>query len=888
MKNFLFSFIFFAIISNSFGQIYFGNPKLCNSNDIRHIGILNISGSIESGNYYIAGTTMDLQFTLNLNSPDEEYADQVTMIFPDGVTPNSAVDPFPGNTNSQTTPEALSIDGQKVIWGDNDNNFGGITAPGSYSFYVNVTIDTDIVDIVNINYIVSGDEYNGSIHEFNGTVSVKPLPETAELVTSLIGYIAEYYQVPLRQAVFDPTVKITNNGSVLNDTVTFYANTDSGYADSAIINQPLNTNESISFDLLEFHTNQKANVEFSFSNNFTKDANPDVKPLTKKINIDNILARDNGIITNNIGTNTQGSEIGQIFTITRQDTLTSVQFALSSNSTVGDELSLKVRTYENGVIGEEIGKSLPFKVVEDTMYQIDIFPPVILPAGKYFIGLVEGEKYLGLSITSTPFVEHTAWAYINDKWNDVGELGFNHTYYIRAVFDNYKEIKNDVKLVSIITKDGFDKGDIDIEGTIRNLSNVNVLNSFDVAYSVDGGDKVSYTVSGLSLAPGETYNFKHATPYHASQTGYHELQVSISKPNGNDDETIDNNTLTKNIFVVDEVYPKVVVGEEATGTWCGWCVRGHIALKDMEHYYPAEEWIGIAVHNRDPMANTEYDGKISDMVGQSYPSGVINREAVVDPSEFEEVFKKIKDDVPVAKIEISKATIEKESRNISVEASTVSALDINNVKYRLSMIVVENGVTGTSEGYNQANYYAQLNTSILDWEGIDWSKLGNPIPASKMVYNHVGRYIVGGWNGVPSSVPSSLQYGNNNEYTFISELPGSYDENNINVVVLLLDNETGKILNATEKHLEVTTGTMSVQNSDEINIYPNPATDFVMVKAKKESKINIYNTNGQLVLKTKMSEDIENIDLSNLAKGSYFIEISDDKKVYSKRIILTR
>ena len=49
-----------------------------------------------------------------------------------------------------------------------------------------------------------------------------------------------------------------------------------------------------------------------------------------------------------------------------------------------------------------------------------------------------------------------------------------------------------------------------------------------------------------------------------------------------------------------------VVGEEATGTWCGWCPRGAVALNWMDHDYEGY-WQGIAVHNGDPMSDADYD-----------------------------------------------------------------------------------------------------------------------------------------------------------------------------------------------------------------------------------------------------------------------------------------
>ena len=48
-------------------------------------------------------------------------------------------------------------------------------------------------------------------------------------------------------------------------------------------------------------------------------------------------------------------------------------------------------------------------------------------------------------------------------------------------------------------------------------------------------------------------------------------------------------------------------------------------------------WAGIAVHNgaSDPMKIAEYDTPMSALVGGSYPSAVVDRTNVIDPSEME-------------------------------------------------------------------------------------------------------------------------------------------------------------------------------------------------------------------------------------------------------------
>ena len=88
--------------------------------------------------------------------------------------------------------------------------------------------------------------------------------------------------------------------------------------------------------------------------------------------------------------------------------------------------------------------------------------------------------------------------------------------------------------------------------------------------------------------------------------GLNPATATISNVNGLGPDNVPTNDLaTSQISAVEPTPNKLVVGEEATGTWCGWCPRGAVALnwldKDYYGYFQ-----GIAVHNGDPMTDVDY------------------------------------------------------------------------------------------------------------------------------------------------------------------------------------------------------------------------------------------------------------------------------------------
>ncbi|TGV03613.1 T9SS type A sorting domain-containing protein [Flavivirga rizhaonensis] len=65
-------------------------------------------------------------------------------------------------------------------------------------------------------------------------------------------------------------------------------------------------------------------------------------------------------------------------------------------------------------------------------------------------------------------------------------------------------------------------------------------------------------------------------------------------------------------------------------------------------------------------------------------------------------------------------------------------------------------------------------------------------------------------------------------------------------------------------------------------VYPNPVQNILTIKNVSDLKsINLYNNLGQLIIQTKS----QNIDVSSLSKGLYFLQIQTDHSTETKRII---
>ena len=76
----------------------------------------------------------------------------------------------------------------------------------------------------------------------------------------------------------------------------------------------------------------------------------------------------------------------------------------------------------------------------------------------------------------------------------------------------------------------------------------------------------------------------------------------------------------------------------------------------------------------------------------------------------------------------------------------------------------------------------------------------------------------------------------------------------------------------------------------ELSVYPNPTQGILNLKFEESSnsviQVQLLNGSGQLVLNQNLSSTTNQIDLSNLPKGIYFLNVSNNERRELKKIIL--
>ena len=401
--------------------------------------------------------------------------------------------------------------------------------------------------------------------------------------------------------------------------------------------------------------------------------------------------------------------------------------------------------------------------------------------------------------------------------------------------------------------------------------------------TIDWNDGTSHSqVVNVNIAPFATADVTHPTAVTYATAVEKSIAVNITNVNGGADADMSNNSGSKAFNSLSQASTKKVIIEEGTGTWCQWCPRGAVAMEQMFQNHP-NDFIGIAVHNGDPMTVTAYDSGAS---FGGFPGCNVDRALLdqsVSASLFENYYQqRIGLAVPAAlSMTITGTT------NKTIVANATFRTVFASANYRLGVIIVEDNVTGTAAGYNQSNAYSGGANGAMG----GFESLPNPVPAANMVYDHVGRALLGGYAGQANSVPATITDGQSVDFTFTYAVPTTSNSANMSAVVVLIDNATGEIINAEKQALSA--ANVNEMETIALNVYPNPATDAVNVSFEANNAdfvITLTDLQGRVVSSKEMTNlngtQLVTFSTENVASGSYIVTVASNGTQTTKNVVV--
>ncbi len=197
-------------------------------------------------------------------------------------------------------------------------------------------------------------------------------------------------------------------------------------------------------------------------------------------------------------------------------------------------------------------------------------------------------------------------------------------------------------------------------------------------------------------------------------------------------------------------------------------------------------------------------------------------------------------------------------------------------------IIAEDNLSGTSSSWAQSNQYSGGGAGDM----CGFEDLPNPVPASQMTYDHVAVAVLDTPFGTEGSLPATITAGETHSYTYTYTLPAGAEYYWTHFIGVLLDMETGEVLNCNSYPDEVT-GIGDTETALDFNLYPNPTTGILHISGMDKANINVFSMTGRMV--SQYADFSGNtIDLSGLPNGIYFVNITVGNNVINKKIVLSK
>lgn len=369
--------------------------------------------------------------------------------------------------------------------------------------------------------------------------------------------------------------------------------------------------------------------------------------------------------------------------------------------------------------------------------------------------------------------------------------------------------------------------------------------SIEANLIVDGKTISTYKADGLEITPETPYQFSFPEAMPLKLGVYNPYTVEVTLTDGDKKAS---SRYAGQVGALTHEPVKRVVLEEGTGTWCGNCPRGIVAIEKIEHLLP-ENFIPVSIHNGDAMAYSEYEQGFLGFL--AYPSGRVNRRAemlmpswsdengfcqLASPEGNETFYDYVLDELStpaVVGIDIASATVS--DGKINVKADVQFALEADHLAYNIFTLILENGIQG-----RQTNYASGSTDPFYG----EWATAAGHVVTT---YNDVARGIAGiSFNGESGYIPETVTAEEVYTADINLNVPASVkDDKQLTAVCMIIDmRNEGRVVNAAKKTITDGAGIESV-GAD--NTVVNFTLSGGKILANGSDDVEVYNLQGQRV-----------------------------------------
>ena len=409
--------------------------------------------------------------------------------------------------------------------------------------------------------------------------------------------------------------------------------------------------------------------------------------------------------------------------------------------------------------------------------------------------------------------------------------------------------------------------------------------------SEDGSFKSTYTdTPSKPITSAENYSFTFPDKLPLTVGAQNKYTISIDLGGTVYSQT---NTISNLAFET----TKHVVIEESTGQQCKKCPQGILAMENLEKLY-GEQVIPIAIHSSiirtDQFAYENYNTYFGITAP---PMGLVNRidtlyaPMYVDGSEqyhfdspegnntFYDVAQREFENYAIADVSIDKAIYDASSKNIQITGNVNYALTMNSLNHNLAFVVLEDGLEGP-----QLNGFYVLDQPIFGEFG-KGGKYGSSVAV--VTFNDVARKVPNdNFAGESGFIPVSVTAGQPVAFNKVFSLPENVKNwDNTKVVVMLLDANTERVLNAAR--LKMSAGTAGINDAtvSENGITISGENGSISVNGGSDLNVTVYDVSGSVISNANSTSGAVKVSTGG-KNGLFIVKATSDGVSVVKKVIV--
>lgn len=289
------------------------------------------------------------------------------------------------------------------------------------------------------------------------------------------------------------------------------------------------------------------------------------------------------------------------------------------------------------------------------------------------------------------------------------------------------------------------------------------------------------------------------------ETNSKNVEIEITKVGGKENNA-DANIIRGNVICLSELVTRKVVIEEFTGTWAEWAPRSFVGLEKAVEYY-GDEIVITSAHfgEDDPMKCEDYN----EIYPEYAPECNVSREIFSVDSYYgthldkvwgmKEIIDNMREVAPVAKIK-AEGIINNDGSKVTANSFTTFLYNGDDADFSIAYVLKANGLKGDSEEWAQKNMLSKFTGGEYDFDPLFSKWVNNEFEVKDIVYNDVPVAAIGLKSGVSGSIQLPVKEGVAQKYSVefdLNEIGDKIqDKEQLYLCVYLLDNVSGKIINA--------------------------------------------------------------------------------------------